>query len=89
MIDISIIREKFVDSVFKDLDKDNFYKIIFFLKEKKCDFIEDVVEDYLDLFIFDYNEFVKKFNILNKKYDGKFLKELSKNMNLFEEFYNV
>ena len=56
--------------------------------EKKCDFLEDIASDYFDLFVFDYEYFVNKFEYLNKKYNGEFLKKASMDMNLLEEFYN-
>ena len=88
MIDIRQIKDKFEQSVFDNLDKENVHKILNFLFEKRCDFIEDIVSDYIDLFTFNYDEFVIKYNQLNEKYDGNFLKKASEDMNLLEEFYS-
>ena len=79
--------ERYENSVIANLNKDNFKKIISFLIKEQCDYIEDIIDDYLDLFNFPYEEFVKKYHILNQKYDGKFLEEASEDMNLLEEFY--
>lgn len=89
MEDINEIKEKFENSVFEHLDKNNFNKIITFLIKEKCDYIEDIICDYLDLFNIEYEEFVKKYNELNKEYNGSFLKEASEDMNLLEKFYSI
>ena len=89
MIDINDIKEKYNDSVLKNLNKENFYKIAEFLLKEKCDYLEDIVSDYLDLFNFEYEEFKKKYNILNEKYNKEFLKKASEDMNILEEFYEV
>ena len=89
MENINKIKEKYSNSVIKNLNKENFYNIIAFLEENKCQFIEDIIEDYLDLFIFDYDEFVNKFNKLNEKYNNEFLRKASEDMNLLEEFYDA
>lgn len=88
MKEIDEIKEKYSESVIKKINKENFYKIVKFLIKEKCDFIDDIVSDYLDLFNFDYDEFVKKYIKLNKKYDKQFLNRASEDMNLLEEFYN-
>ena len=87
MIDINEIKNKFEESVIENLNKQNAHKIINFLVKQKCDFIEDIISDYLDLFNFEYEEFVKKYTKLNEKYEGKFLEKVSEDMNLLEEFY--
>ena len=89
MIDINKIKEKFEKSVFENLNKENFYEIIKFLSKEKCDYIDDIVSDYLDLFNIEYDEFINKFTILNSKYKGEFLKKAGEDMNLLEEFYEV
>ena len=89
MIDIKNIKEKFEKSVFYNLDKENFYKIIDFLLKEKCDYIDDIISDYLDLFNIQYEEFIRKYNILNDKYNGEFLQRASEDMNMLEEFYEI
>ena len=81
------IKDKFEESVINNIDKQNAHKILSFLVNEKCDFIEDIISDYLDLFTFDYEEFVNKYTKLNEKYNGEFLKEARANMDLLEEFY--
>ena len=79
--------EKYSDSIIDRLDKVNFNKIVMFLTNEECDYVEDLIEDYLDIFVIDYNEFVRKYNILNKKYNNKYLELVSEDMNLLEELF--
>ena len=88
MDNIEEIKKKYAKSVIKNLNRENFYKIINFLESNNCDFIEDIVSDYLDLFNIEYVEFVKRYNKLNEKYSNNFLQKASEDMNLLEEFYN-
>ncbi len=82
------IVEKYENSVLKNLNKENVLKIIEFLKCQNCDFLEDILENYLDLFLVDFNDFVTKYKLLNEKYNNKFLEEASFDLNKLEEFYN-
>ena len=88
MDNIEEIKKKYAKSVIKNLNRENFYKIINFLESNNCDFIEEIESDYLDLFNIEYVEFVKKYNKLNEKYSNNFLQKASEDMNLLEEFYN-
>ena len=81
------IIDKYSIGIIEKLDKENIEKIIKFLEQQQCNFIEDIVTDYLDLLIIDSNEFIKKFNSLNKKYNDRFLEMAAVDMNLLEEFY--
>jgi len=78
---------KFEPDVLKRLDKDNIKLIINFLVLEDCCFIEDMISDYIDLFLIPYKEFVNKYNILNNKYNGNYLEMASYDMNMLEEFY--
>ena len=89
MEDINELKSKFEEEVFENLDRNYFYEIVNFLLSEKCDYIEDIVNDYLDLFNISYEEFIRKYNKLNEKYDGEFLNKASEDMNLLEEFYEV
>ena len=83
------IFKKYSDSVIKNIDKDNILKIVGFLKQENCEFIEELVEDYLDLFTIDFVEFATKYEQLNKKYNYNFLEKVSNDMNLLEEFFII
>ena len=88
MEEIEKIKEKYSESVIKNLNKENFYKIYNFLIKEKCNFIDDIISDYLDLFNIDYDEFTKKYIKLNEKYNKQFLNRASEDMSLLKEFYN-
>ena len=81
------IIEKYSSSVIENLNKDNMVKILLFLEREHCDYIEDLLEDYLDLFTIEYEVFVNKYRELNNKYDNKYLELASEDMNLLEEFF--
>ena len=79
------IFEKFNNSVINNLDTENIKKIMQFLIDHNCEYLEDIVEDYLDLFTIEYDEFVKRFNKLNQKYNNKYLELAGEDMNYLEE----
>ena len=82
------ILDKYADSTIKHLEKNNINKIVEFLEKENCEFIGDILEDYLDLFIIEYDTFIERYNELNKKYNNKFLELASEDMNLLEEFFD-
>ena len=79
---------KYQFNVLKNIDKENLEKIIKFLNEKGCDYIEELLDDYLDIFTFEYEDFIEKFYRLNKKYNYDLINTISYDMNILEEFYN-
>lgn len=81
------ILEKYSFSTLNNLDEKNIEKIIEFLVLRECDYIEDILEDYLDIFAIDYEEFVKRFEKINKNYNNEYLKLASEDMNLLEELF--
>ena len=89
MDNISKIRDKYEKKLIENMDKENALKITQFLIKEKCEFIEDMMTDYLDLFNFQYEEFVDKYNKLNQKYNGEFLNKVNEDMDLLEEFYTI
>lgn len=89
MQDINDIINKYDKSIVNKLNIENFSRIVLFLRKSGCDFVDDIVENYLDLFVFDYDEFVNKYYKLDVKYNGNFLKKASYNMDILEEFYTI
>ena len=85
MINIDI--SKYSNSVLKNIDKDNIMSIASFLSSHGCDFIEELIEDYFDLFTIQYDEFVSIFNKLNIKYNNNLINKVREDMNILEEFY--
>lgn len=79
--------DKYETSVLKNIDMKNFDAIVEFLKGKNMDFIDELIIDYLDLFLIPYNEFVKKYNKLEEKYGENLVEKIGNDMNILEEFY--
>ena len=81
------ILEKYSIDIITNIDKQNMIDIIRFLQKENCDFIEDLIEDYLDIFTIPYQEFLSKYQRLNEKYNNNYLKLASEDMNLLEEIF--
>lgn len=84
-MNIREIIDKYEMSVLKNIDKDNMIKIITFLQENKVIYIEDIIENYLDIFTIPYDEFIEKFSKLNKKYNNELVNMLNDDVNVLEE----
>ena len=80
---------KYENSVINNVNKENVMKIINFLLSKKCDYVAELLEDYLDLFTIEFEEFEEKFNKLNIKYDNDLINVIRDDMNILEEFYII
>ena len=78
---------KYENSLLKGLDKENINKIATFLLSKNCDFLDELFEDYLDIFSIDYDLFVSKFNKLDELYNHHLIDEIRDDMEIMEEFY--
>ena len=85
MIDIDF--SKYEKSVLDNINSDNMMNIISFLLSMGCDFVEELLDDYLDIFQFEYDDFVNKYNRLNKKYNNNLINEIRDDMNILEELY--
>lgn len=84
---INIDFSKYEKSVTSNINKENIMKIVSFLSSKKCDYIEELLEDYLDIFTLNYNDFVIKYDKLNSKYNNDLISAIRDDMNILEEFY--
>jgi hypothetical protein len=78
---------KYEDSVIKSIDEENIGKIVSFLSSNGCDYVEELLEDYLDIFTFGYDEFVVRFNKLDDKYNHNLINEIKDDMNILEKLY--
>ena len=72
--------------LFLNLDKDNYKKILDLLYIEVPEYTEDIVTNYLDLFLINYEEFKDKYNKLKDKYGINFLKE---DISILEQIYTV
>lgn len=87
LYNIDDIFEKYSKSVIENIEINNLKKIVEFLKQEQCDFIEDIIEDYLDVFTINYYDFQKKYQKLNDKYNNNYLNLAKADMNYLEELF--
>ena len=79
------IYDTFEQSVLNNLNEENIKDIIAYLQKNKVEVIEDMLTNYLDLFILDSLEFQKRFNKLNEKYENKLNEYLNYKLDILEE----
>ena len=79
------IYDTFEQSVLNNLNEENIKDIIAYLQKNKVEVIEDMLTNYLDLFILDSLEFQKRFNRLNEKYGNKLNEYLNYKLDILEE----
>lgn len=82
---ISEIEETFSEGILDKLNEDNLKSIIIYLQKNQIYFIEDILIQYLDLFLMEKEQFIKKFEILKLKYSYNFVEILAHNLNILEE----
>ena len=82
---ISEIEDTFDQSVRSHLDDNNLKSIVTYLQMNQIYFIEDILIQYLDLFLFEKEEFIKRFELLKLKYPYNFIEVLAHNLDILEE----
>ena len=82
---IAEIKDTFDNSIFSQLDDDNVKAIIVYLQLNHINVIEDIILQYLDLFLMEKNKFIEKFEILKKQYPYNFEESLAYQLNLLDE----
>lgn len=80
---------KYEDSILKSIDKTNLEKILLFLQSEGVEFLEDILENYLDLFEIPYEEFVCKFRQLDSNYKNELVSMINDDVNILEELYTI
>ena len=85
MFEVEDALNKFETSILKSLEKENMKKNLIFLKEQQVGYIEDILNEYIDLFLIDYKDFIKRIEKLNQKYEGQFWLKAKENASLLEE----
>lgn len=85
MINYEELINKFEPHIIKNIDMTNFNKIINFLVSKKFDYIDEIVENYLDLFLIDYEKFINNYATLKNKYGENLVSLISENIGILEE----
>ncbi len=81
------MKNTFEDSIFSQLDDYNVKSIIIYLQLNGIDFIEDIIVQYLDLFLIEHKQFIEKFELLKRKYPSNFVETLAFHFNLLDELY--
>lgn len=77
---------QFETDVLMNLEQNNLKKIVKFLSVEVPDYIDDILKNYLDLCLINYDDFVKKYNILKEKYGYNFL---DRDVSLLEQLYFI
>ena len=80
------ILEKYEIECIKHLNKENVLYIIKYLESEKVDYIDELLEDYLDLFVIDYSEFKNRFEKLKEKYGENLVENIANDLTILEEF---
>ncbi len=78
---------KYEESFISSLDVENIKKIIAFLLDENCSFIEELIENCLVLFSVEYPNFVERYNGLKERYGENLIDMISSNLSLLEEIY--
>lgn len=81
------IINKYDTSILKNLDSLNVKKIIKYLEKNNFDYIDELLNNYMDIFTFEYNDFVSKMEKLKKEYGNNINDKISEDMNILEKFY--
>ena len=82
---IKEIQDTFSEAILNYLDGDNVKSIITYLNRNQIYFIEDILLQYLDIFLIEKKQFIKKFEQLKLKYSNNFVETLAYNLNILEE----
>lgn len=83
--EIDEIYDTFNIEAINNLNDENVYNIISYLKNENVDFIEDILVFYLDLFLYDFDVFKERFEKIKLKYGENYIDLIGKNMQILEE----
>lgn len=82
---IEEILNKYEPTVLKNLDENNMNKIIDYLLSEKVNYIDELLMNYLDIFLIDIDEFKNRFNNLKIKYGNNLVDLIKIDLNILEE----
>lgn len=86
-IDVEKIKELYGDSINQLLNENqyqNFEKNILYLYKKEIKYIQDIVESYYLIFLYEHNDFKEKVDNLIDNLGKNYVEILSKDMSLWE-----
>jgi len=76
---------KYEFGILKGINPDNMANIIDFLINEGVDYIEEIIDNYLDLFLIESAEFKTKFNLLKEKYGSDLVAKISEDLSILED----
>jgi len=82
--EIKTIINSFDSELVKKIDVDNLSKIYKYLLNNGIYFVKDLVVDYLDMFINDYEDFKVRFEKLKNSLGSNYIEVLEKDSTLWE-----
>ena len=82
--EIKTIINSFDSELVKKIDVDNLSKIYRYLLNNGIYFVKDLVVDYLDMFINDYEDFKVRFEKLKNSLGSNYIEVLEKDSTLWE-----
>ncbi len=80
--DYNDMLEMYEPTVLENVNEENFWQIVNFLKQEKINDIKSIVILYFNLFLLDINDFKKQYFKLKEKYS-----DINQNLDILEEFY--
>lgn len=80
------IFDKYEFEYIKHLNKENVIKIINYLQNEEVDYIDELLEDYLDLFVLEYEKFKNRFERLKGIYGNDLTEKIANNLSILDEF---
>lgn len=83
--EIRNIVDTFDSEIIKGIDVDNLFKIYKYLIDNGIYFARDLIVDYLDIFVLDYDCFVTRFEELKKKLGSNYIEVLENDISNLEE----
>lgn len=87
--DIIQLKETFDSEVLKKIDYANLIKCYEYLISERVYFAKDILLEYLDLFLIDYDEFKNLFESLKRDLGSDYIEKLEQDISLLETyFYN-
>ena len=86
-IDIKILKENFDDYIINQLDSENIAKIYNYLIQEGVYYAKDIFISQADLFLLDYDLFVKKFEKLKNKVGKDYIDKLGEDCSLIDIMY--
>lgn len=86
-LDIKVLKENFDDELIKKIDINNVASINKYLLDNGIYYSKDLFLLYLDLFLMNKDEFVKRFEKLKQKLSENYVDKLGEDLSLMDVMY--